>query len=1052
TGLPTGSAIGSATGSATGLPTGSATGSATVSATGLPTAFATGSFTVSNTGLPTGPATESISVSATGASLSNTRLPSGTTIEFTKGFMDYLKLDTTGASGQQADSIEAAAVMFIRNEMESKIQEVNVDINAKKGATTEPLSLDELEIQRLTLIIKIMEEYRIRFINQYIQDINNTYRSKLVGVTDPVKLTAIQSEWATQISAEQSKQLYITNEIEAKIQTLNTNINAKKAEILNQPLSGGGPVPVNSGTVNSTPLSYVIDTTIQAADTASNAKTNIKTALALAELEIQRLTLIKIMYEIVNNSTMKDPAVKAYIDINPKTGKFILSNNLMDQTVETNNFSARYVRILPAIKAGDGWLNLSQIIVTDSTGKVISNGKTVYPSSTMSGSADAQTLTNGDPTVKSFPHIWCTEFGSRDTDFVEIDLGSEQSISSVRLLGRNDCGSEEWCINRMLYVRIELLTTTTNEALEYYSSHNPQTSANIQASAAQGYSDMEASAAKAFNSIGNDPKNGKYILISNGKNQVVLMDEIIGRYIRIRPSATKGDGFINLSQICVYDILGLNIAPGRPVYATSSHPRTSPPSSVVDGATEPRKYPNFWHSNKPDRDNEYIEIDLGSEQYITGVRILGIQSCPRTLGNCYNRMLELRIEVNKETSGAAKETFETIRNYISLCGSSNASNSISFIRSENNAPIKRIDPSLPEQYTRYWNKKCRAYVYHDSDNQIVPHPLGPRMRKYMDHVKRVPKIRVPTHNYATKLYSKPPIMTGGYVISDPELSGAQDSGAETIYTIEPDAMASSAQASAAIDLISVLYDKQVSSAKDSSAMTSGAMTSGAINISFKPFPMDVQVLVDPTLPAPWVKYFDTKIRKYFYVNPVLSKEVWEHPVIPPEPKKSTKSYTDESLPVTWKKYLDPDTNTFYYYDTDSTETTWDHPYPPPYPGKLTKIKTNDLSPLYAKFKSPKGDSVLDSFYYNTLTTETFWDFPQTITSNSYNQNTKNKNTSNNSIKAKEAPPANQALSENEVPPANQVPPAKEAPPANQVPPAKEAPPANQVPPAKEAPP
>jgi hypothetical protein len=148
-------------------------------------------------------------------------------------------------------------------------------------------------------------------------------------------------------------------------------------------------------------------------------------------------------------------------------------------------------------------------------GNVISKDKTVFPSSTLVGTADAKTLTNGDAAAKAFPNVWSTEFGSRETDFVEIDLEKIQPISSVRLLGRNDCGSQQWCMDRMLYVRIELLSETTAEAITYFSLNNPKTIANNIASAATAQSGMEESAAKAFSRFGNDPKNGKYVSRSN---------------------------------------------------------------------------------------------------------------------------------------------------------------------------------------------------------------------------------------------------------------------------------------------------------------------------------------------------------------------------------------------------------------------------------------------------------------------------------------------------------------------------------------------------------
>jgi hypothetical protein len=386
-------------------------------------------------------------------------------------------------------------------------------------------------------------------------------------------------------------------------------------------------------------------------------------------------------------------------------------------------------------------------------------------------------------------------------------------------------------------------------------------------------------------------------------------------------------------------------------------------------------------------------------------------------------MLELRVEINKETSGAAMEHFATIRNYLSMCGSSNSSNIISFISSENNIPIRRIDPSLPEGYMRYWNTKCRGYVYYDSESQIVLHPLGPKLRKYSDRVKRVPKIRVPTVAYATKLLMLPPVMREPFTKSQPMKGGefASGSGSEV----------SDAEVSAA----------KASSATASSAMASSAMASGSIALSFKPAPMDVQVLLDITLPPPWVKYFDTKIRKFFYVHPALFKQEWEHPVIPPQPTKNMQSYTDISLPVPWKKYLDPKTEIFYYYDTKTTETTWDHPYPPPYPENLTQIEMDNLSPLYAKFKYPNNEGELNSFYYNTITTETFWDFSQPTILTKAEQTVKENDKRNMGEGVK---PVEQVKKENQAAEATQADQAAEATQADQAAEAAEATQADQA--------
>ncbi|NDH69321.1 MAG: hypothetical protein EBY22_15770, partial [Gammaproteobacteria bacterium] len=50
------------------------------------------------------------------------------------------------------------------------------------------------------------------------------------------------------------------------------------------------------------------------------------------------------------------------------------------QTIQTD-ISGRYVRIRPSLTIGDGYLHLSQVIVTDPAGNNISNGKAAFATS-----------------------------------------------------------------------------------------------------------------------------------------------------------------------------------------------------------------------------------------------------------------------------------------------------------------------------------------------------------------------------------------------------------------------------------------------------------------------------------------------------------------------------------------------------------------------------------------------------------------------------------------------------------------------------------------------
>jgi hypothetical protein len=124
--------------------------------------------------------------------------------------------------------------------------------------------------------------------------------------------------------------------------------------------------------------------------------------------------------------------------------------------------------------------------------------------------------------------------------------------------------------------------------------------------------------------IGNDPPNGKFILPNRNQEQTITIN-LLGRYIRYRPSlGTIGDGVINPSQIMVFNQSGTNIAINKTVYATSKASWNSEASIVVDGATTIRGI--SWESN-PGRTTEFIEIDLGSNNYISRIKVLQNTSC-----------------------------------------------------------------------------------------------------------------------------------------------------------------------------------------------------------------------------------------------------------------------------------------------------------------------------------------------------------------------------------------------------------------------------------------
>ena len=98
---------------------------------------------------------------------------------------------------------------------------------------------------------------------------------------------------------------------------------------------------------------------------------------------------------------------------------------------------------------------------------------------------------------------------------------------------------------------------------------------------------------------------------------------VYGRYVRVKPPATNGDGFLNISQIAVMDPAGTNIARGRKAYASSLQGGSSPASIVVDGTLSTRAWPNIWHSNTATRATEFWEVDLGISQPISSIVYYG---------------------------------------------------------------------------------------------------------------------------------------------------------------------------------------------------------------------------------------------------------------------------------------------------------------------------------------------------------------------------------------------------------------------------------------------
>jgi hypothetical protein len=551
-----------------------------------------------------------------------------------------------------------------------------------------------------------------------------------------------------------------------------------------------------------------------------------------------------------------------------------------DLTVLTNGYSGRYVRIRPPFYSGDGFMALSQIIVYDIIGLNVAENANIYATSSIDGTGPAKTAIDGNLTIRDVPNVWHSATPNREKEYIELDLGSTINIFAIRVLGVNTCpfGNPN-CHERLDNMRVEIKADgdpdIEQDALDAYETQV------LDAQAAIAHAFIVKSLDKAPTvptvkitqqvqpELGNDPENGCFTLPTTDSDQTVNVNQYLGRYVRLRPSLTNGDGFINLSQVIVYDALGQNISKGKQTYATSSISGTKPSSIVVDGTTEVRSVPDIWHSNSRNRDTEFFEIDLGSSQTAFAVRIIGRKGCPIP-NMCENRMLGLRLEIKDTTTVEAMAAYQSSpEKVVDLSGDEqtqqvNVQTQKVNVKSvsTNSSSIKLTPTSLLGlPFVKTWDKATRKYEYRDkSGGEAIP--------------RKTPFT---------------PLVTDVQILTDPTITPPWYKYFDTIYRAY------------------YYYDK-----------STGKTTWG------HPYPPRMPVTgetiyADDGLPKGWYKYLDSALKTYFYYN-TSGELTWDHPNPPP--------YPDNLEPVSGKyeplyeMYRDPSTNGIFYYNTLTTETFW----------------------------------------------------------------------------------------------------------------------------------
>jgi hypothetical protein len=256
---------------------------------------------------------------------------------------------------------------------------------------------------------------------------------------------------------------------------------------------------------------------------------------------------------------------------------------------------ARYVKIM---HTGTEIINLAEIEVFDMEGVNVATDKPITASSNYGGMYPIEKFVDGTGT---FGH---TANPPTANEWVEIDLGAETDIDYVILKNRVDC-----CSDRIIGAKVQILDTLRNVVAESPEIDTDKSQYRIQ-----------------------------FSLVST---PVIDTVEWTPRYVKIMHTGTK---IINLAEIEVYNMDGVNVAQGRPVTASSNYGGMYPIEKFVDGTG------TFGHTANSPTANEWVEINVGSQSSITKVVIKNRVDC------CGERSVGLKVQILGQSRAIIKES------------------------------------------------------------------------------------------------------------------------------------------------------------------------------------------------------------------------------------------------------------------------------------------------------------------------------------------------------------------------------------------------------------